>query len=96
MTNTATTETDLGRVVYEAFWEEHCPANSLWDDEETVEESRVMWRGIAAAVRAEVEREMVARVERLANSEYMTVAPIGYVSGFYAAFEAMTGERREH
>ncbi len=94
-TDTATTETDLGKVLRDQMFRkyrdvEHDPDYVKWEDIDG--DIRAEYVAGAAAVRAEVERELVGRVERLANNEYMTVAPMGYVNGVSAALAALKGQ----
>jgi hypothetical protein len=59
MTDTATTDTNLGRVAFEASWrlQDREMLDTLWNNK--TDYQRDGWRLAAAAVRAEVEREWI-------------------------------------
>ncbi len=63
MTDTATTDTDLGRVAFMVSRDGETPALAeKWDNYPILQDA---WTRIAAAVRAEVERDLVAQVDNL-------------------------------
>ncbi len=98
MTDTATT--DLGRVAYEAD-----PSGLCYTWNKIHPEARRVWNIRADAVRAEVEREMVERVEARKSLDVVDAATrwasgdiwsdgwvAGYIAGVRASLAALSGQ----
>ena len=95
-TDTATTDTDLGRV---AFLASHRAEAREWKQQEWERYPALHdhWEAIAAAVRAEVEREMVARYQPLVEAvEFWSTADDIYTADMDIVESALAALRGEN